>query len=161
MSRRTITLHKHIRPLLLLATFTLIPNPASAGKFYKWVDAEGLTHYSQHPPKDQSIEKEQIKINEKKPTDSAKAITQLKKNREVLLKAAEDRKSGGKKDPDEEAMQEAKTKNCQIAKDNLKQLNENARVRETGEDGELKYLSEEEHQKRKNVNSSYIKEHCN
>lgn len=164
MSRRKYMLPKRIGlkvgPIVLLAVLTLVAIPVSAGKFYKWVDAEGLTHYSQHPPQDQSIKKEQIRINEKKPTDADSAISQLEKNRETLLKDADDRKNKGKKDPAEAEMQKARDENCQIAKGNLKQLNEHARIRETGEDGELRYLSEEEHQTRKDDNSSYLEEHC-
>lgn len=150
----------YLKSILLLVVFTLMSNPASAGKIYKWVDAEGVTHYTQHPPKDQSIEKEQIKIKNKKPHGADEAAEKLESNRKALLESAADRKTSSKTDPEDAERQEAIDKNCQIARDNLKQLKEHARVREAGEDGELRYLSEEEHQKRKDDNAAFLQDNC-
>lgn len=147
-------------PTLLLAVLTLNSTPAAAGKYYKWIDGDGLTHYSQHPPKDQTIKKEQIKVSDKEPTDAPKAISALESNRKSLMKAAEKRSSEKEPDPAEAERQEAIEKNCGVAKKNHAQLTEHARIREPGEDGELRYLSEEEHQKRKDDNLAYIKKYC-
>ena len=36
--------------LIALAMFVLALAPASAAEYYKWVDDDGVTHYSQEPP---------------------------------------------------------------------------------------------------------------
>ena len=50
----------HIRILALALAGALLPaaaGSATAGEIYRWVDDEGVTHYTQHPPADRSAER--------------------------------------------------------------------------------------------------------
>lgn len=43
-------------PLLVLIALTVWTGAALADRTYKWVDEDGVTHYSQHPPPDREAE---------------------------------------------------------------------------------------------------------
>lgn len=43
-------------PLFLLLALTLWSGAAPADRTYKWVDEDGVTHYSQYPPPDREAE---------------------------------------------------------------------------------------------------------
>jgi len=158
--RHNISLRSFLGPTLLLVLVALFSPYSVAANYYKWVDAEGVTHYSQHPPTDQSIQKEKITVSDKKPANATQAISALEKNRKTLLEAADKRKLDLDKGMAEAERQTAIRKNCDVAQSNLTQLKEHPRVREEGEDGEFRYLTEDEHQKRKDDNVSYLEDNC-
>lgn len=118
---------------LILALFII--TQADAKKFYKWVDADGNTHYSEKKPIDKQTA--EVKVYASTPT-GAQTTYQSKKDKE---KEAEEENSGEltqeQKDVEEynkkekERVQKKQDKaNCKIAKKNLATLQATVRVRQ-------------------------------
>ncbi len=118
---------------LILALFII--TQADAKKFYKWVDADGNTHYSETKPDNKQTSEVKVYAN----TPSGATTTyQSRKDKE---KAAEEENNGEltqeHKDVEEynkkekERVQKAQDKaNCNIAKKNLATLQATVRVRQ-------------------------------
>lgn len=147
--------------LLVLTVFLTTLLSASglyAAKFYKWVDEKGTTHYGANPPDTDTAV--QINVKTGASSDQDKAIENLETQRKVAQEARE--KSNN---PDPQAEAEARNKeimkrNCEIQKQNLGQLQANRRVKETNEQGEVRFLSEEEINNRIKEVQKYISENC-
>lgn len=137
--------------LLLLFSSALLAAPV-----YKWVDAQGITHFSAEPPANQKAESLntnsfQPKVPEKTAAQiateeaQASAKTQAEVDREVRKKIIE-----------EEA---ALKKYCNDIRHNLAQLENNPRVM-AQVDGKPTRLREEERQARMTEIKNTIKERC-
>ncbi len=118
---------------LILALF--IMTQANAKKFYKWVDADGNTHYSEKKPANKQTS--EVKVYANTPT-GAQTTYQSRKDKE---KAAQEETNSEltqeQKDVEEynkkekERVQKAQDKaNCKIAKKNLATLQATVRVRQ-------------------------------
>ena len=138
--------------LLLVTVITagLISVPAIAAKsYYKWIDEDGVTHYTARKPHDQ--ESEAISVLTGLPRGDNGQPIQLDDASTppgAEQSAAEDPEAN--KDPER----------CDAAQKNLKILQENARIREKGLDGNFRYLSEEEKGQRKEMAEQAIAESC-
>jgi hypothetical protein len=145
--------------LLGIGIFCLAP--AQANTFYKWVDAEGVTHYGAKPPEEQDATK--IKTSGQAASDAARgeAVSEsLKKNAEKDAQAQQKKqKDAAKAKTDAELAEELK-KNCEQAKNNAATLSTSARVREKDAEGNFRYLAPEEQQKRINETQEYLNTNC-
>lgn len=153
----------------LLAGLTLVwliasmAQPVWAEKYYKWVDKNGITHYSTTPPKNQDKnQSEEVRIYSKPSSDNADAHQRLEQSRQALRDSMGDReKSRPRELTEEEAIQRQKMEgNCTVANNNLQQLNQSARIRELQANGEYRYLADEEKQARIKTNQEYLDTHC-
>lgn len=133
-----------------------------ADEFYKWVDENGVTHYTQTPPKQPGVSSQKIRasgttVNQE---EAAKAKQRLQSSRSSFQTSAEQRAitEGLEEEEKEKALKMAKY--CEDARKNLKVLNEHARIREKGKDGEYRVLSEEEKQAKVARNQKHVKEYC-
>lgn len=136
---------------LLLALST----GAAAGQVYKWVDAQGITHYGSQPPEGQAAQsintvtgalrapQPQIQPSTEAPSASDE---QARIDREVKAQVAQ-----------REAERNAY---CEALRTNLAQLKNNPRVR-IEENGQARKLTEEERQGRIGETEQKIGEHCN
>ena len=129
-----------------------------AAKFYKWVDDKGTTHYGTNPPDmDTAVE---VSVKSGASSDQQKAIENLESKRAA---AKEAKAQASKSDPQadfEARNKEIMKKNCEIQKQNLGQLQANRRVKETNENGEVRYLEESEIEARIQEVQNYLKENC-
>ncbi len=144
----------------LAIAFTFSTGSSLAAKYYKWVDENGVTHYSAQPPA--AGEGEVIKVKSGASSDKDQAMKRLEERREKLQQDAENR-ANPEKDLQAEAdrlNKEAVQKRCENTRKNLKIMTESARVRELGPDGEGRVLPEEERQKRITEAQEFIKENC-
>ncbi len=118
---------------LILALFII--TQADAKKFYKWVDADGNTHYSEKKPADKQTA--EVKVYTNTPT-GAQTSYQSKKDKE---KAAEEESKGEltqeqkeiedyNKKEKERVQKKQDQANCKIAKKNLATLQATVRVRQ-------------------------------
>ena len=146
------------KPLLLLSALclTLLLSPAShAGKFYKWVDSQGVTHYGENPPDTETAAVVNVKTGAS--SDQEQAIEQLEEKR----KAAEAAKQAPEEDSElAKQNREIMANNCKIQRQNLAQLKANRRVKETDTNGEVRYLDEEQIKARVQEVEKYISENC-
>ena len=131
----------------------LISVPAYAAKnYYKWTDANGVTHYSARKPTDANAEV--ISVSTGLPRDDNGQPVQV-----------EDEGQGTAAEGQTQTAQAAAVDNkdperCEAAKNNLKIINENARIRERAEDGSTRYLTPEEIEERKQRAEKIIEESC-
>ncbi|KJH79977.1 DUF4124 domain-containing protein [Pseudomonas sp. KSR10] len=137
---------------LLLA----LSSSVMAGQVYKWVDAQGVTHFGAQPPQGQSAETLNTATPPPRPaaaeaaapveSEPAGESEQRKIDRQVKQQVAE---------------QEAERQRyCTTLRTNLAQLQNNPRVR-VEEKGEVRRLNEEERQARISETRQKITETCN
>lgn len=144
--------------ILLFTLLTLTATTLTAGKMYRWVDENGVTQYTQTPPP-------KGEVTEMKPppppaVDPAEAQRQLDAQRQKLEDLREDRSLAKQETSEGKAEREAKSKNCQSARNNLKRLQENPRGRWMQKDGTQARYTDEERQAKIKEAQEQIKEFC-
>lgn len=124
-----------------------------AAQVYKWVDAQGVTHFGAQPPQGQQVE-------------TVNTVTAPAKSTTMPAPVAEDetevdQQSIDRKVKRQVAEQEAERKRyCETMRTNLAQLQNNPRVR-VEEKGESRRITEEERQAKIAETRSKIDENCN
>ncbi len=126
---------------------------AMAAQVYKWVDAQGVTHFGAQPPQGQQVENVNTVVA---PVKSVKAPAPASQE-----KSEPDQQSIDRKVKQQVAEQEAERKRyCETMRTNLAQLQNNPRVR-VEENGETRRITEEERQARITETRDKIAENCN
>ncbi|WP_278433394.1 MULTISPECIES: DUF4124 domain-containing protein [Stutzerimonas] len=124
-----------------------------AAQVYKWVDAQGVTHFGAQPPQGQQVET----VN----TVTAPAKSTTMPAPVVEDETEVDQQSIDRKVKRQVAEQEAERKRyCETMRTNLAQLQNNPRVR-VEEKGETRRITEEERQARIAETRGKIAENCN
>ncbi len=123
-----------------------------AGQVYKWVDADGVTHFGAQPPQGQPAETLNTAIAPPKPAVTEKAAPELSgeaEQREIDHKVKR-----------QVAEQEAELQRyCTTLRTNLAQLQNNPRLR-VEEEGSVRRLNEEERQARIGETQQKIADSC-
>jgi hypothetical protein len=127
---------------------------AMASQVYKWVDAQGVTHFSAQPPQGQPA----TAINtsapppRQAPAEPAPSVEELLDPEQAAI---------DKKVKEQVAAQEAERKQyCASARTNLAQLENNPRLR-IEDEGEVRRIDENERQERITELKKSIAENCN
>lgn len=123
---------------LILATLAL---PSWAG-VYKWVDADGVVHYSDQRPEGVSSQELGIKPIPRSGSDAPS--NQLEDQVRKLDEQQELKRLRDQQATENAAVAKREADNCKQAKENLDILMKQARVRAQGQDGELRFLTPEE-----------------
>ncbi|RRU94250.1 DUF4124 domain-containing protein [Stutzerimonas xanthomarina] len=124
-----------------------------AAQVYKWVDAQGVTHFGAQPPQGQQVETVNTVTAPAKSTTTPAPV--VEDETEV------DQQSIDRKVKRQVAEQEAERKRyCETMRTNLAQLQNNPRVR-VEEKGETRRITEEERQARIAETRDKIAENCN
>ncbi|GAB1261372.1 DUF4124 domain-containing protein [Aurantivibrio plasticivorans] len=138
------------RALPLLCCLGFLSFSAQAAQtFYKWVDQDGVTHYSARKPHGQEAEEVTIRGGRQTSSPQSQPKEPTPSSQPSSADAAATASTANK---DQER--------CSIAKENLTTLQSFSRVREKDSDGEYRVLSEEEKQKRIENLKAIIKESC-
>ncbi len=142
----------------------LVSLSASAGKFYKWVDEQGVVHYTATAPNHQESETintqsgEHKPSNTKKPGGNSHGKEQAVKDMPEPIKA---QPTPTTKQALAKAQQQTE-KNCDLTRKNLETLNTRPRVRVNDPaTGKLRYLSPEEITSKKTEAKENIDKFCN
>ncbi len=148
-----------MRRMILAGSLLLgLSSTVMAAQVYKWVDAQGITHFGAQPPEGQ--ETKAISTTVAPPPKSNEAAAPASP---ALPKAVEndpEQKAIDEKVKKEVAVQEAERKKyCENTRTNLAQLQNNPRVREAV-NGEVRKLTEEERQQRIVEMQKGINENC-
>lgn len=125
---------------------------------YKWVDENGQTHFSQHPP--EKIEAEVIKTAPAPKVDVEKAqheIDALIKQQAENDKLEQQQREEQQKQAEEMAL---KAKNCKTARHNLKLYQNSPGRRMTDADGNVTRPSEEDRQEMIQKLKEAVNEFC-
>lgn len=126
---------------------------AMAAQVYKWVDAQGVTHFGAQPPQGQQVETVNTVVAPGKSVTAQAPASQEK--------SEPDQQSIDRKVKQQVAEQEAERKRyCETMRTNLAQLQNNPRVR-VEENGETRRITEEERQARITETRDKIAENCN
>ncbi|MCQ4296673.1 DUF4124 domain-containing protein [Pseudomonas stutzeri] len=124
-----------------------------AAQVYKWVDAQGVTHFGAQPPQGQQVETVNTVTAPAKPVAAPEPAEQNE--------AEADQSSIDRKVKQQVAAQETERKAyCETMRTNLAQLQNNPRVR-VNDNGETRRLTEEERQSRISETRDKIAENCN
>lgn len=146
---------------MMIATSLLLAmsTTAMAGQIYKWVDAQGVTHFGAQPPYGQQV----TPINTAAPPSLSSEPVEINDEEEAVAaesSADPEQEEVDRKVKQELAAQEAKRKKyCEDVRTTLAQLQNNPRIR-MEVDGEVKRLSEKERQQRISEALKGIEEHC-
>ena len=89
MNKKLITM-TFLSVLMAASTAT----QASDDDYYKWVDARGVTHYSQSLPDDKNIKAEKVNVSRYIPRGSEQAINNLQQQRSEKADAKKENKEG-------------------------------------------------------------------
>jgi hypothetical protein len=131
-----------MRWMILAATLTFaVSTTGQAAQIYKWVDAQGVTHFDAQPPAGETVQ--QIDVQKPVPAPApAKPVAPVKTD------VSKDQQSADAKVKKQIAAQEAqRIEYCSAQRTNLAQLQNNPRVREKV-NGELKKFTDEDRKNR-------------
>lgn len=145
-----------MRRMILTSSLLLaLSASAMAGQIYKWVDAQGVTHFSEQPPQGQ----QSTTVNTSA-ASAPSAPVEPKSTPTFDSIADPEQAAADTKVKQEVAAQEAERKKyCETQRNNLAQLENNPRVR-VEEGGEMRRLGEDERQKRIADSKKAIAENC-
>jgi hypothetical protein len=142
-----------MRWMILAATLTLAvaQTTSEAAQVYKWVDAQGVTHFDAQPPAGQTAQE----------IDTGKPVTASPPPPPQNQEGAREQEAIDAKVRKQVAAQEAKRKEiCEEQRTNLAQLQNNPRVRQEV-NGEFRRFTEEERQGRIAEVKQYLDDQCN
>ncbi|MBA1261257.1 DUF4124 domain-containing protein [Stutzerimonas stutzeri] len=111
-----------------------------AGQIYKWVDAQGVTHFGAQPPQDQAVEM----LNTAAPPPKQAPVVPAETERTGEAEQRDIERQVKKQVAEQNAQRQ---QYCTTLRTNLAQLQNNPRVR-VEEEGEVRRMNEEERQAR-------------
>jgi hypothetical protein len=154
------------KTLPLIACLSLIlaaPAMLGAAKFYKWTDAQGVTHYSEGPPPESSRNASEVKVPTRLPSGSPAPANAPKAAASPAKKDGKaDKKEGKVSEKSEEAAagNERYAERCKQLRTNLQTMQEHARIKVSDEKGESRVLSDEEKNNQLDDIQRQIKAYC-
>lgn len=143
-----------------LLGMALLASPVMAGQFYKWMDEQGVTHYSENPPPKTAKNSAEVKVQTRAPSGAAAAVDSLQKQRDASAKAMADANKDKKTTAPAKEDKSQYAERCKQLRANLGTMESHGRVSETDEKGEKRALSEEEKNKRMDETKRQIKAFC-
>lgn len=146
-----------MRRMMITSSLLLaISATAMASQVYKWVDAQGVTHFSAQPPQGQDA----TSVNTAAPPPKP-AVAEEKKAAPTFESIADPEQAAidEKVKQDIAAKEVERKKYCADVRTNLSQLENNPRIRMEVE-GEVRRLSEDERQSRISEAEKAIAENC-
>ena len=142
-----------MRWIIFAATLTLVAGPVAvqAAQIYKWVDAQGVTHFDAQPPAGQTTQE----------IETRKSVTPPAATPDPRPNPTTEQQAADAKVKRQVASEDAKRKDyCDTQRINLAQLQNNPRVRQEV-NGELRRFTDEERQARIAEVKKSIDDTCN
>lgn len=135
---------------LILALCLIFASTVATGGVYKWTDGNGNTHYGDRKPGNFASEEVNVRLG--KPSPPLK---------EALGRRSDEQPAEAKEDEDHTRRQydEQRQSNCKIARNNLKTLQRNTRVR-IDEGEKQRYLTPEEIAEKQTAMQQLIADSC-
>jgi len=132
---------------------------AVAGQIYKWTDDDGNVHYEDRPTGNTEIERMDIVSRNTDNTVVQARLDADRNARDAARQVASEAPPAMSK-KEIRAAQKARQEICQSYRDRLQVFLRSKRLYEEGDDGNRKYLSEEEAMAARNKVEGQIEEHC-
>lgn len=155
--RGTVMVIPHLR-VCCLALLCSLPFLVQA-EIYKWTDDNGQVNYTQEPPADRPAE--QLKAPPPPPIDPEKAqqqVEELIESQDAAEAAEAEREKAAQ---EAEQAEQIRAENCQTARNNLEQYQNNPGRRVMNADGEVTRPTEEERQEKIAEFQQQVDEFCN
>jgi len=133
--------------------------PVSQARMYKWVDADGNTHYTQSPPPDGTT-KEDLNLPASANLDNTEALKEFEDQQNKNQELAEENEKEQKLQDRSAEHTALKKENCRKAKAKLENVQNTGRIRAVDEYGNIVRATEEERQRRITEAQENIKKWC-
>lgn len=147
-----------MRFTLLIAA--LIASQMAVAQSYKWVDANGRTHYTDQPP---GAGKPATALKTAPPAATAAPPAvqpSLAEQEQAFRKRRQDAEDKSAKTAKEQQAAKERANQCQNARRNLVSLESGARVTRRNEQGEREFLNEEQLETDRSQARRFIQENC-
>lgn len=135
-------------------------SPQSHARLYKWVDADGNTHYTQQQPPDGAAI-EDIKLPASVNIDTQQAIKSFEEQQKKGKELTEAYEKEEKEQNRQAEHTELKKENCRKSRAKLENVQSAGRIRAVDEYGNVVRATEEERQRRITKAQENIKKWCN
>lgn len=115
----------------------LMSSLAGADTVYKWVDDEGVTHFSAHPPKNRQSDQMRTRTGHSEPIDYSQ---QFQAEGEQDQADTSNEAAANQRDVSQQDLDRA----CEDARENLAKIERGGRIMVTDDNGERRYLNQDE-----------------
>lgn len=131
----------------------------SSAEVHKWIDENGLTHYSQFAPpaKEQHVEKVMV---DKTPESADKNYEKLIEKNTKQTELEEEEKRLNKMDVLEQQEYKILKKNCQLARQNIKTLEEKSNRKFKDSKGNVTFYDDKTRQEKIKKAQDYLDKNC-
>lgn len=147
-----------IKTYALMAALTVLTCPGAYAAMYKWVDENGVTHYSQNPPPSGGAQEIAP------PPPPASGAADVQSDLEARIKKLDEERAAREKQAEKDRQKAEddaiRAENCHKAQVALDILLSQPRVLITREDGTQERLTDEERQERIKQRRTQIDEFC-
>ena len=134
-------------------------SPVSQARMFKWVDADGNTHYTQTPPPE-GIAKEDLNLPASAKLDNTEAVKAFEDQQNKKQELAGENEKEQKLQDRSAEHTALKKENCRKARAKLENVQNTGRIRAVDEYGNIVRASEEERQRRITEAQANIKKWC-
>lgn len=114
-------------------------------EIYKWVDEHGQTHYGEKPPAHKKAKQVQLRNHSGSPSNADSVLSpaetpkdttsRLEKQKKLIRALSDDRKAKQEEREKQQRMEKQRTRNCAIAKDNLRRYESSSSVYKVDDKG--------------------------
>lgn len=147
-----------VHALVGLALGLALAAPLQADEIYKWVDEEGVTHYSQQPPP--SGDAARVGVDRPPDEEIERERQEMEETGERLDARREERREAEQQARKEAGEREEREERCADLRSSLKKLTENRRLLVPDGEGDVRRMGEEERQERVAERRRQIEEEC-
>ena len=148
---------------LIIATLSMVilfACATSVAGIYKWTDAQGNVHYGSEKPVEAAAEKMQVDTRLTGTRPGTEALDKIKQQADD--EAEKIKAEGTPEQPPVPSLPKKEVKQrCNTAKQNLATIQSRGQLRERDEQGNTRYVGEEERQQRIKQAKKRIREYCN
>ena len=130
--------------------------PASAD-VYRWVDETGTVHYSDRKPR--GTDSIQVKVDQQS-SNAGNNADNVNQRLESLEEQQEINKVKTQQEKESAVAEKALAEYCRALKSNIETLTNNPRIRTTGEDGELRFMTPTEIVKKRKTSQQTHNDKC-
>lgn len=147
----------HTLVLVLAAAAMAVSVPAHADKVYKWVDAQGVTHYGEKAPQE-AANATKVKVSDTTSSDVDTELERLEKTRQAAKAAkSADGEEPVTAAPPPKGQSEANSQACEKHRKNLEALKSGRPVRVLDEAGKARAIGDEERKAQLELAESELK----
>ncbi len=131
----------------------------SSAEVHKWVDENGLTHYSEFAPPVQERQVEKVKID-KTPESASENYNKLIEKTSKQTELEEEEKRLSKMDEFEQKEYKILKKNCQLAKQNINALKDKSNRKFKDSEGNITFYDDKTRQEKVKKAQDYLDKNC-